>query len=267
MSKQSDNKGAFGKGPGERKPRPGENPEETPATAQPEGKDNAETPAPPPAAGDDRNLVLVDKDFTDADLDDRLWLFWQRYRTHVYAAVITIFAVWGGYSAWELYQQHRTEKLQAGYQAALGDNAKLVAFAKDNAGTELAGLALLKAADANYGEAKFGEAADLYGKAAESLKGTPIAGRALIGKGMSLLKAGQAASAKPVFEGAANDAALVDTYRAEAAFHLATHYHEAKDLVNARAWYARSAGFAGGGIWKGRAEQILANTPELAAAK
>ncbi len=29
-----------------------------------------------PPAGDDRNLVVVDDDFVNADTEDRLWLFW-----------------------------------------------------------------------------------------------------------------------------------------------------------------------------------------------
>ena len=31
-----------------------------------------------PPAGDDRNLVVVDEDFVNADTEDRLWLFWER---------------------------------------------------------------------------------------------------------------------------------------------------------------------------------------------
>ena len=31
-----------------------------------------------PPSDDDRNLVVVDEDFANADAEDRLWLFWER---------------------------------------------------------------------------------------------------------------------------------------------------------------------------------------------
>ena len=46
------------------------------------------------SAGDDRNLVLVDDDFQDADFEDKVWLFWRRHgKKTVAIAALVFFAI------------------------------------------------------------------------------------------------------------------------------------------------------------------------------
>jgi hypothetical protein len=39
---------------------------------------------------DDRNLVVVDDDFVNADAEDRLWLFWERNKTIIVRSITSI---------------------------------------------------------------------------------------------------------------------------------------------------------------------------------
>ena len=45
-----------------------------------------------PPAGDDRNLVVVDEDFVNADTEDRLWLFWERNQDPIVKATVSMIA-------------------------------------------------------------------------------------------------------------------------------------------------------------------------------
>ena len=51
----------------------------------------------PSPKGDDRNLVVVDEDFAQADAEDRLWHLWERHRSSIVGtvtAVVMVVAIW-----------------------------------------------------------------------------------------------------------------------------------------------------------------------------
>lgn len=116
------------------------------------------------ARGDDRNLVLVDEDFQDADFEDRVWLYWQRHGRKTIAGATALFVAIIAAIVWVESGKMRTASLQAEYASAETPEAKL-AFARANEGHPIAGTAYF-AAGREFSEAgKYAEAADAFGNA------------------------------------------------------------------------------------------------------
>lgn len=125
---------------------------------------------PKPAAGDDRNLVLVDEDFQDADFEDRVWLFWQRHGRKTVTGAVVLFLAIIGVIVYVEVGKMRLEALKAEYAAAETAEQKL-AFARGNESDPLAGTAYF-AVGGEYADAgKFAEAADAFGNAARVFSG------------------------------------------------------------------------------------------------
>ncbi len=62
-----------------------------------------------PPAGDDRNLVVVDEDFVNADAEDRLWLFWERNKGVIVKATTAVVVGILGYLAFFFWNESRRE--------------------------------------------------------------------------------------------------------------------------------------------------------------
>lgn len=187
---------------------------------------------------DDRNLVLVDSDFSDADLDDRFWLIWERYKLVFLGGAAGLFVIGLGAIAWVSLRESKAQRLGAEYLAAKTPEDRMT-FAESHRDEPVGALAALEAADAAYAKADYKEAAARYGRAAAfsasaSAGDRTVLNRALIGAAVSEIRSGDTASGvKHLAEIAANpgrDAAV----RSHANFLLAEEACGRRDFAAAR---------------------------------
>ena len=117
-----------------------------------------------PPAGDDRNLVVVDEDFVNADAEDRLWLFWERNQGVIVKATVAVVVGILGYLAFFFWNESQREALGEEFTACQ-DEAARRAFAGRHAGEPLAAVALTDVADDLKRAGKFADAAKAYDEA------------------------------------------------------------------------------------------------------
>lgn len=213
-------------------------------------------------ADDDRNLVVVDKDFADADIEDRVWLFWKRHRFTIISTIIVVAVVVIGASVYGVWQKQRTASMQEAYQNAQTAEA-LAAFAEDYKGQALAAVAAVQLADEAYKAGDFARAAAGYASALSDLKPAPmLQQRVRLGQAIALIRAGQDPKAEKLIA-LAQDTSVYDAYRAQADYQLALIAVEAKDYVAARSWIEQLAALPQAGIWAERAQMLVSLKPEI----
>jgi hypothetical protein len=196
-------------------------------------------------ADDDRNLVLVDGDFSDADLDDRMWLLWERYKTAALLGAGVLFVAGISFIAWRSLRASHAETIGAAYNTATTPELKMT-FAERNQGEPLAAVAALESADAAYTKADYKEASNRYGRAAlfadtAKPRAALVSARALIGSAVCEIRSGNTA------EGVKRLTAIADTapneqnasLRAHALFILAENACGEKDFVSAKKYLDR----------------------------
>lgn len=220
--------------------------------------------APDLAHQDDRNLVDVNDAFKDADVEDKVWLFWQKNGKALVAggvvALIAVIAV----QLYELYEEKALADMQISYQAAEADEASLLTFGEANASASLGAFALLEVADAKYAERDFAEAGKLYAQAATGLAGTPFGARAELGQAMTAIKAGDTATGTAELTRIGADASLIGTIRGEAIFNLALIALQDSDYTTAKQRLTELESLEGAPIWNQQAKMLRDNVPELA---
>ena len=101
----------------------------------------ADRPSKQPPAGDDRNLVVVDEDFANADAEDRLWLFWERNKGVIVRGTTAVVVGIIAYLAYFFWNESRREALGEEFNACQ-DEAARRAFASRHPGEALAAVAL-----------------------------------------------------------------------------------------------------------------------------
>lgn len=194
-----------------------------------------------PAAGDDRNLVVVDEDFVNVDAEDRLWLFWERNKTAIVrgstAVVVGILA----YLAFHFYSAARLEGVGQDYVACQDEPARR-AFAAKHAGEPLAAVALAEVGDDLKQAGKLAEAAKTYDEAARlaSLAGKApavesLAVRAKLYAALSRQELGEA-GASDALAAIAEDVAAPETLRGYAMLTLANIAVAKGDTATAAKW-------------------------------
>ncbi len=77
-----------------------------------------------PPAGDDRNLVVVDEDFVNADAEDRLWLFWERNQGVIVKATVAVVVGILGYLAIFFWNEAQREALGEEFTACQDEAAR-----------------------------------------------------------------------------------------------------------------------------------------------
>lgn len=178
----------------------------------------ATPPSDPKPAGDDRNLVPVDVT-SIMPFEERLYLFWQKYRALVLAGCALILLVIIAKGAWEYMARQKELETQRAYAAAK-TTEQLRAFSSSYSGHVLGGVAQLRIADEAYAAAKSAEAVAAYGQAISILGDGPLAGRARLGLALSKIKSGDTAGGTTELKLLANDTKLFKAIRTEAAYHL-----------------------------------------------
>lgn len=216
--------------------------------------------------GDDRNLVVVDDDFAQADAEDRLWLFWERHRSAVVgsvAAVVIGLVAWFAYRAWD---DARQEAVHQAY-AALADDGARRAFSAEHAGTPLATAALLTIADDLQSKGK--PAAKAYAEAAASDPGPSRAGQALLWRarlyaGLLAIDEGAKADGLARLAEVAEAGSAPDAIRGPAFLALAQDAIAAKDTPRAREWLDKMDRLLGPDHpWREEQRRLIASEPTL----
>jgi hypothetical protein len=179
----------------------------TPLKSKPAGA--AETPVPnAPGAG----LLLT---------EERLRLFWAKYRGAVTVACVAVsLGIIGNYF-WNYYQQQQEAAVQRAYTAAASvDQLKI--FVRDHPNHALAPVAELRVADDAYVSGRIPEARDDYAAVALALKTGPFGARAQLGLGITQILSGETAEGAATLRHLADDTTQFMAARTEALYQLAS---------------------------------------------
>jgi predicted negative regulator of RcsB-dependent stress response len=157
----------------------------------------------------------------DADLDEHLHGFWQKYGQAFLVACGLVLVAYLGKAGWDYIQAQREVGVREEYAAAALPE-QLTAFIAAHPGHELAAVAQLQLADQAYAAGRSTEAVTAYTQAADLLKGGPLAGRAEIGLAMAQIQGGQTADGQANLHRIADDPTRAAVLRAEAGYQLAS---------------------------------------------
>jgi len=192
-----------------------------------------------PPSDDDRNLVVVDEDFANADAEDRLWLFWERNKTLIVRGTTAVVLAIIGAIGFHFWQESKREELGLAY-VACQDEAARRAFAAAHPGEPLAAVALLEVADDLRKANKLEDAAKAYEAAGKSVVGDAkaakaIATRARLYAALPRQELGQA-DAEAAIIAVAEDNSAPDTLRGYAMYVLANLALTKGDSATAAKW-------------------------------
>ncbi len=168
---------------------------------------------------DERKTVILDEQLDGVEFDDKVWLYWTRNKKSIITSVVLAFAIIIGVNGWKAYKVASEQALALAY-SQVSTPAQLSEFAKEHAGTTLAGVALLQCADSAYADEKFADAQKLYADAKVELASTILFGRALLGEATCAYSVDKAKGLE-LFKVVYNTASLNDVYRAQAGYMLA----------------------------------------------
>jgi hypothetical protein len=189
-------------------------------------------PSPAGPAGDDRNLVPVDAT-TAVSFEEKLEIFWQKYRGAVFGVCALVIVAILGKGGWEYLQRQKEAEVKKAYAAA-ATAEQLKAFSAATPDHPLAAVAQVRIADEAYTAGKGAEAVAAYDKALTIAKDGPLAVRAKLGRAVAKVSAGKASEASAELAQLANDANTFKGVRAEAAYHLTSLAVEAKNAADAQ---------------------------------
>lgn len=218
------------------------------------------------AAGDDRNLVLVDDNYLAPSFEDRLRLFWEKNSRSVIAAIVLVFAVVVGKGVYEFYQAQKEKGIAADYAAAGNDSAKLKAFAASHDSHVLGGTAQLRIADAAYSAGNYTDSRAAYDKAASILKKDTFGPRARLGAAISAAQSGAVADASTSLKAIAADNSAGKIVRSEAAYQAASIAADAGNSDEAIRLIEQATVIDPDGVWASRASDLRASLPASSAA-
>ena len=194
-----------------------------------------------PRRGDDRNLVLVDQDFGQPDLEDRMWLFWVRNRSAIVGGAVLVIVAILGYIVWHAVGTYSLGAMQATYQETGAKPEAKLEFAKQYEGHALAGVAALEAADSFYKDKHFEKAAAAYVFAQKNFSPkVPVQSasmaRALVGEAFALQASGKQEAGAAILQRLADDNRFPMADRGQAMYNLVLLALEKQSLEEARQW-------------------------------
>lgn len=204
---------------------------------------------------DERATVIADEQLSGVDFDDKVWLYWTRNKNTIIVSVVLAFAIIIGVQSWKVWRASAKQELADAYAAAVSP-AQLADFAKANAGTKLAGVALLQNADAAYADAKYAEAQALYAQAKGDLKSTILFGRALVGEAVSQYCT-DAAKGTELLKAAYNTNSIDAVYKAQAGYLFGLALKAQGKTDEAKKIFAAVAENPRGGIFAQLAQRSL----------
>ena len=219
--------------------------------------------------GDDRNLVIVDQDFGQPDLEDRMWLFWVRNKILIVSIGMILVIGALGYIAWCAFSDYKVFSLQAEYQAVAQTPDARLSFARKNQGAPIAGIAAIEAGDQLYKDGKFAEAGEAYAFARgnfplEEKFMAAFAGLAMLGSALARIKNADRDGGIAVLMELARTPYFLATHRGEAMYKLVVLALEKNDIVSARQWLdALDRELPPGNEWAKGKQELLRLEPAL----
>jgi len=222
-----------------------------------------------PPAGDDRNFVVVDEDFVNADTEDRLWLFWERNKTVIIRTSVVICVAVLGSLAYYFWKESAREELGREY-VACQDEAARRAFAAQHPGEPLAAVALLEVADDLKQAGKLADAAKAYeaaDKTATQAGDLPavkaLRGRARLYAALTRQELGEA-GADSALAAVADDPLIPETLRGYAMLTLANLAVTKGDTATATKWLnTMDKRLRAGHIWQTDKNWLVRSEPSL----
>ena len=149
-----------------------------------------------------------------------------------------------------------------------GAEERFLSFAEDYDDT-LGGVARYRAAVIQYKDKRYGDSAKNFEQAAKELAGDPLAGRALLGQAVSLIKdeAMKGGEGKTILETLASGSAYLPTDRQEARFLLALQSLAENDMDAVTAHKEQLAADINASYFLSRLEDLIKTNNFLAVAK
>lgn len=226
---------------------------------------------PQPPAGDDRNLVVVDDDFVNADAEDRLWLFWERHKALIVQTTTAVVVGILGFLAFFFWNEGQRAELGVEFTACQ-DEAARRSFALRHPGEPLAAVAMVDVADELKRAGKFAEAAPAYdeaGRLAGLVGKSPAAAalgtRARLYSALCRLEAGEAGASQGI-AAVADDVNAPETLRGFAMLTLANVAISQGDTAEAARWLnAMDKKLRATHVWKSDKEMLVRSEPALLA--
>lgn len=221
------------------------------------------TPSNPKPTDDDRNLVPLDAS-TAVGFEEKLNLFWDKYRGAVVGFFVVVILLILGKAGWDYMTRQRELGVEKDYAAATTPE-QVKTFAAAHSGHTLAGIAHLRMADDAYAAGKTADALAGYEKAIAVLKDGPLVARAQLGRTLTKLQSGKAAEATTELQQMANDAKQFKGLRTEAAYHLASLAAEAGNGADVQKYSDQLMQIDPQSPWTSRAMSLRASMPVAAA--
>jgi predicted negative regulator of RcsB-dependent stress response len=220
-----------------------------------------------PAEKPNRPGDPAEKTDVQPPFEEQLRAVWEKKenRTAVFAGCAIVVVMILGWYAYKAFAAQREAEIESVYSAAVTP-ARLRAFARDNAGHPLAGVAHLKLADEAYTAGNYSEAIGNYDKAAAALSGTPFASRALFGKAICQIRSGKSVEGTTLLLQLAEDAVQLKALRCEAAYHLASLAFDAGNFDDVNKFTDLVMQVDASGVWAQRSLMLRARIPVTAAA-
>jgi tetratricopeptide (TPR) repeat protein len=172
------------------------------------------------ASVDERNLIDASASVS-ISFEDRVRIYWDENRGFIVGSLIALLLIVIGYQGMVAFQNSRERAVRNEFALIGDDMDNRIAFVERRGNTPQGGFAALAIADKFYADGDYTEASAYYQKAILALGDIPLAGRGHLGNAMSLLRSGDVAQGKAMFEQIANNSKLPQAIQAEAVFHLA----------------------------------------------
>jgi tetratricopeptide (TPR) repeat protein len=214
-----------------------------------------------PLPGDDRPVVAASTDLPQVSFEERVQLFWFENKKTILLTCALVFVILVAKEGVLYYLDQRERAIGTAFAAAETNPEKLRAFANENSGHKLAGLAWLSIGDDAFKAAKYADAASAYDKAEPLVAGTAFAGRALIGQAFSIGLGGDKTKAESLFKKIAADEKQAAATRTEARYHLALLAVEAGRVDEARKALDEVQQGDESGAWSQRAMALRSSLP------
>jgi len=159
----------------------------------------------------------------DGALDDPIYEFWEQHGKSILSGAVLVVLATALIFGMRAYRQVQEQGVRAAYTEAIAEE-DLAGFATQHVGHQLAGVAAMQVANLAYAEADWATAEEFYRISVDSLARSQLSGKARLGLGITLSKAGDTDQSERVLLALAEDNREMISGRAEALYHLSVLY-------------------------------------------
>jgi tetratricopeptide (TPR) repeat protein len=132
----------------------------------------------------------LDEAYAESSVEEQLLVYWNRHKSQIVLGISVVVVLIIGFQISKWWSAKAISDRGQAYAEA-SDDAQKQAFADDNSGSDLGGIAYLELADSAYSEAEYSSAVSLYEKAFKAFEMIEFKQRAHLGLALSRLQAGE----------------------------------------------------------------------------